>query len=90
MSLPELLTLTGLSVAVSVVFELGKKVLKPAPEQLDRFGALAAIGLGIAIGGGAAFVQGADVFAAVTNGILAGLAAVGLYKAAAASPLPIG
>ncbi|HEX9762043.1 MAG TPA: hypothetical protein VGA97_02990 [Acidimicrobiia bacterium] len=90
MGLTDLLTLAGLSLAVAAVFEVGKKVVKPSPEHLDRFGALAAILLGVGIGGGAAALQNADVVLAITNGILAGLSAVGLYKAAAASPLPIG
>jgi len=90
MTSADLVTLAGLSLAVSAVFEIGKRLVKPTDAQLDRFGALAAILLGIAIGGGAALVQGADALPAIVNGILAGLGAVGLYKAASASPLPIG
>lgn len=77
-----LLTLAGLSAAVSAVFEIIKRLWKPAPATLARFGAFIAIGLGIVIGGGAAAWQHVDVLPNVILGIMAGLAAAGVYDTA--------
>lgn len=96
MELAELATFAGLSTAVMLLFEAAKRVLAWDAATLDRFGVLISVGIGLAISVPVAFVGGvaADVatqaFTAVVNGVFAGLFAVGIYKGAQASPLPIG
>lgn len=80
MDIASLLTLGGLAAAVAIVFEAIKRMAGFSPAFMDRFGPLMAIALGIALGGGAAFLQHADIVQAVINGVLAGLSATGLYN----------
>jgi hypothetical protein len=96
MELTELTTFAGLAVAVMLIFEAAKRVLKWSPELLDRFGVLVSVGIGVALAVPAALlttsgiVDAPTVGQAIMNGVMAGLAAVGIFKGAQASPLPIG
>lgn len=86
--LTDLQTIGGLSVVVTLVFEVIKRAWHPTAAQLSRFGALVAVGLGVAAAEAAAFVTGADLAQAALTGIFAGGLASGIYSLAQASPLP--
>jgi hypothetical protein len=78
-----------------LIFEAAKRILNWDAATLDRFGVLVSCGIGLALAVPVALVGGASltpeaIFAAVLNGLFAGLFAVGIYKGAQASPLPIG
>jgi len=95
MELTDLATFTGLATATMLIFEAAKRLLHWEPAMLDRFGVLVSCAIGLALAVPYAFVAGAAVdgtviFTAVLNGLFAGLFAVGIYKGAQASPLPIG
>lgn len=93
MDVPDLATFAGLSLATMLIFEAAKRLLHWDAPTLDRFGVVVAMGIGVALAVPAAFVGSVDantIFNAVLRGLFAGLMAVGIYKGAQASPLPIG
>lgn len=85
---PEALTtIAGAAIIVMVLFEVLKRAIRPDPDALDRFGPLAAIGLGVVIILLASFAfgligDGASLFVAVYNGAMSGLIAIGFFKVA--------
>ena len=78
----DLLTLTGASAAVMALFEVAKRLWSPSATQLDRFGPLVALCLGVAVVEGASLALGADLAQGAITGADAGLYAIGLYKVA--------
>lgn len=78
----DLLTLTGASGAVMALFEVAKRLWAPSAAQLDRFGPLIALTLGVAVVEGASLALGADPAQGAVTGAAAGLYAIGLYKVA--------
>lgn len=84
MDLAQAATLGGASVLVVILMEALKRALAWGATQVDRFGAILAIGMGVVIVVLATAAQGAitgadDTATAVIQGILAGAAASGLY-----------
>ncbi len=84
-SVEALTTVAGAAVVVSLLFEVLKRAIRPSPDVLDRFGALAAMALGVVVVLVASFVlgligDGASLVAAILNGISAGLMAIGMFK----------
>ena len=87
MEVADLLTLAGLSAATTLVFSLVKRMWRPDPDTLDRFGPAVAIAFGILLGGGAALSANADIAQAAINGVLAGLSSMGMYNLASTTPV---
>lgn len=82
--LPEVITYTGASIVVAIIFEAVKAAWKPDPESLTRFGPLMSLGIGIATIVPFAWYQHSNLVAGALVGLLAGASASGLYGSAKA------
>jgi hypothetical protein len=76
-----LATTAGAVILVVALIQVIRNLLAFTDAQIKRFGPTLAIALGLVIAIPAALYAGADPGQAVVNGIMAGLAAMGLYDA---------
>jgi hypothetical protein len=89
-----LLTVAGLTVAVTIIVEVLKRAAQMTEQQVARWGALMAIGTGIVVAGltyvalvvdGSMEIAGGAIVQVFLTGLLAGAAAGGIYKSQKAS-----
>lgn len=88
MDLGQLVTIGGAATVVVILLEAEKRLLKMSVAAVDRFGYALALLNGVIVTIPSALYIGSDPVAAGLAGLLAGASAVGLYQAAAKSPLP--
>lgn len=79
---PDLLTIAGSAVIVTILVQVIKPALAWSDATVSRFGPLLAVALGVLVGTGAALYQGVDVVQGVITGLLAGASSIGIYDTA--------
>ena len=75
-----LLSVAGATPVVTIAVEAIKRAWAPSKAELQRFGPLVSIGVGLVLVGSAAVAVGASIPQALLTGLLAGAAAIGLHQ----------
>lgn len=75
-----LLTIGGNAIVVGIAVEIIKRTFALSAELSDRYAPALAVGLGVVLAVGAAFLGGADLWAAALTGFFAGSVASGVYS----------
>lgn len=82
LTVAQLTTVAGISIATSLVSELLWRTIAATAEQVSRFGPIVAVGFGvvIAVAAGVLLGQGRlDLVQSGINGVIGGLAAMGVH-----------
>lgn len=82
LTLSQLTTVAGLATASTLLSELFWRTVQPSPATKARFGPITAVAIGVVCGLVAGFLLGlarADLAQVVINGVLGGLAAIGVH-----------